>query len=658
MKRSFKTFLLALFSSIILILLSSHLLAPISAAPATKKLALTVTPSATPSTSTSTSTSIPPSTSTIARIRERNNTLLAGVKYDFKPFGFLDDDNHVVGFDVDLVQAMADEWGVKVEFVQVTSSNRIPKLVAGEVDLLAASMSHNLERDEVIDFSQTYFLDGQSLLVHNESEITGIKSLHGKTVAAIAGSTSIKQIQDHAKANSVSIGLLPFQEYPPALAALNAGKIDALTTDSIALHQFAKDNPQLRVVGNPFTKEPYGIGLPAGDSDFHALVNFTLQTLHKNGTYDAIYAKWFTANAIPYQIEQLPGEWLYTFEDSPTTFDKPAESVFDQILNQEHLIAGVKFDSAPFGFLDENNQPIGFDIDLVREFAKRWLADENAVEFVQVTSSNRIDKLAAKQVHLLAASMTHSKERDDKIDFSQTYFLDGQKLLVRDGSDIQRVADLDGKTVAAIQGSTSIDNIQRKADELGIVIEILPFLEYPQAVQAVRRGQVDALTTDSGILLYVAQQNSNLVVVGDSFTNEPYGIGLPAYDDQFRDLVNFTLQEMKKDGTYDAIYRKWFGQWPPYQIELWPGEPANEQLKEMITSDSLIQVPSTSDNAQPTSSQHYIVMEGDSLTRLAQRFYRNASRYRMIYEANRERIGDNPNLIRMGMTLIIPELEQ
>jgi ABC-type amino acid transport substrate-binding protein len=510
--------------------------------------------------------------SIIQRIRNRNNLMIAGVKYDFKPFGFTNEQGEAVGFDLDLMEAIAREWGVNVQFVPVTSSDRIQKLVAGEVDIVAASMTHTKGRDETIDFSQTYFLDGQSLLVRRDSGIEDIFGLEGKTVAAIQGSTSIDQIRAHADSNGVSIDILPFQEYPQALEALNAGQVAALTTDSVALSQFAKDNPNLVVVGGLFTQEPYGLGLPSGDSYFNNLVNFTLQKLKEDGVYDQIYHKWFGEESTPYDVEIQPGEWPYTFADSPVALDRPVQSKVDEIMAKGKFVAGVKFDFKPFGFIDENNQLDGFDIDIMREFAKRWLGDADAVDFVQVTSANRIDKLVANEVDIVAASMTHKRERDEAIDFSQTYFLDGQSLLVRRDSGIRGLEDLGGKTVAAIQGSTSIDNIQQAADELGIAISVLPFQEYPQALEALKAGQVDALTTDSVALSQFAKDNRDLEVVGGRFTSEPYGLGVPNYDDRFSDLVNFTLQEMKLDGAYDRLYKKWFGNDRPYAVEVWPGD--------------------------------------------------------------------------------------
>ena len=100
----------------------------------------------------------------IAKIKERGK-LLAGVKLDTPPFGFLDDKNEPAGFDIDLVRKIGERIGVPVELVKVTSPTRIPLLVSGNVDLVAASMTHTRERDKAIDFSITYYTGGQSLLV-------------------------------------------------------------------------------------------------------------------------------------------------------------------------------------------------------------------------------------------------------------------------------------------------------------------------------------------------------------------------------------------------------------------------------------------------------------------------------------------------------------
>ncbi len=650
--------------------------------------------------------------SAIQRIRDRGNTLIAGVKYDFEPFGFIDNSSNLVGFDVDLVRAIADLWGVKVQFVQVNSSNRLQFLANGAVDLIAASLTHTKEREAMVDFSQTYYLDGQRLLVRAAAGITDIDSLDGKTVAAIQGSTSLDNIRELVQKNNLKVSVLPFQEYPPALAALKAGQVDALTTDNAYLSRAAQNNPGLHVVGEFFSTEQYGIGMQADDSYFRDLINFTLQTLKANGAYDIIYAKWFP-DAHPYPIEILPGQWPYTFATSPTLLDKPAQTRLALIQTRGKLLAGVKYDFPPFGSVDAQGKVQGFDVDIAHEFAKRWLGNADAVELVPVLSDTRIPFLSSGAVDLVLASMTHTQQRDDLIDFSETYFLDGQSLLVQKASGIEDLKGLEGKTVAAVAGSTALENIVAISKERGIKITVLPFQEYPSALEALKAGQVDVLTTDSMALAQFAKANPALVIVGTPFTQEPYGIGVPRFDSAFRDQVNATLQAMQLDGTYATLYHKWFDDAFPYPLELWPSvgpaptqaltstvalktpttlpvatrlPPSATPTASLVTpaaqspTRQLILIPSATPtetstplptnanalilqptatltpNESPTPMLHQIA-QGETLSTIALRYYGNSALWTRIYAANRGKIGDDPNNLVLGVELVIPPNE-
>ena len=520
--------------------------------------------------------------STIKRVRERGNLLRVGIDLNTAPFGFLDASGQVSGFDAELIQLVAEQWGVGIEFIATTPSDRIAKLAAGEVDIIASAMPHTKEAEADIEFSQTYFMNGQALLVNSASGITDLAGLNELPVAALQDSSAIDLLRAYADANAVLLNIAPYPTYQAAIDALKNGQITALTADLITLAQIAKNDPDVTIIGDIYTQEPFGLGLAPGDSYFNNLTNFTLQNLKEQGRYDELYRKWFGNDIALYDLEILPGTWPYTFEQSPTTLDKPVRSKVDEIQLQGKFVAGVKFDFQPFGFLDENNQLAGFEVDLMREFAKRWLGDANAVEFVQVTSANRIDTLVADELDIVAASMTHKRERDELIDFSQTYYVDGQSLLVRSDSGINSVEDLEGKLVAAIQGSAAIENLQSAARRTGVSFELLPFQEYLQAVEAVKAGQVDALTTVGVALAQFAQDDPNLTVAGESFTSEPYGLGIPNYDDRFKDLVNFTLQSVVLDGTYDRMYVKWFGgsgtntvessNVDIYDVDIWPGD--------------------------------------------------------------------------------------
>lgn len=228
---------------------------------------------------------------TIAKIKARGK-LLAGVKFDTPPFGFLDDKNQPVGFDIDLMRKIAEHIGVPVELISVTSPTRIPMLVSGNVDLVAASMTHTRERDKTIDFSITYYTGGQSLLVPNTSTIAGLKDLEGKQVSVQQGTTLEKNIAAAAPKAQV----VAFKDYNSAWLALGQGRVDALTGSLNILQGFAKDNPNVKIVGELFSIEPFGIGIRQGNSALRDEINFTLQDLWTSGAYTELYRKWFHAD--------------------------------------------------------------------------------------------------------------------------------------------------------------------------------------------------------------------------------------------------------------------------------------------------------------------------------------------------------------------------
>lgn len=235
---------------------------------------------------------------TLAKIKERGK-LLAGVKLDTPPFGSLDDKNEPAGFDIDLVRKIAARIGVPVELVKVTSATRIPLLVSGNVDLVAASMTHTRERDKAIDFSITYYTGGQSLMVPKASTVTGIKDLGGKQVAVQQGTTLEKNIAAAAPAAKI----VAFRDYNAAWLALAQGRADAFTGSLNVLQGFLKDNPNFKIVGDLFSVEPFGVGVRQGDSELRDEINFAIQDLWTSGEYAALYRKWFNTDpTVPIEV--------------------------------------------------------------------------------------------------------------------------------------------------------------------------------------------------------------------------------------------------------------------------------------------------------------------------------------------------------------------
>ena len=240
-----------------------------------------------------------------------------------------------------------------------------------------------------------------------------------------------------------------------------------------------------------------------------------------------------------------------------------AEDALDAIKARHKLIAGVKYDTPPFGFVDDKNQLVGFDVDLVREIAKALGVE---VEFVKVTSPTRIPLLVSGNVDLSAASMTHTREREGAIDFSITYYTGAQALLVAESSPIKGLGDLAGKTVAVQQGTT----LEKTLASLAPNATIQPFRDYTSAWLALRQGRADALTGSYDILRGFTRETPGFHVVGDKFSVEPFGIGFRHGDWQLRNFVNGVLQDLWTSGRYREIYRTWFQVDPDVPIETWP----------------------------------------------------------------------------------------
>ncbi len=245
----------------------------------------------------------------------------------------------------------------------------------------------------------------------------------------------------------------------------------------------------------------------------------------------------------------------------------------DEIKQRGALVAGVKDSQPPFGFVDENSkQLVGFEADLCAALAAKLGVK---LELKPVTSATRIPMLEQGAIDLIAATMTHKIEREEKIDFSITYFPAAKKLLVKADSGIKSVADLAGKKVGSAKGSTSEQNVKKAQP----ACDVVSFETYPEAFLAMKQGKGVAVTTDAPILLGIRNSDENpekYVLVGEDIAAEPYGIGLPENDSDFRDFVNVTLMEMWKSGEYQKLYDKWFGPTTKFPIplewtmEIWP----------------------------------------------------------------------------------------
>jgi len=220
------------------------------------------------------------------------------------------------------------------------------------------------------------------------------------------------------------------------------------------------------------------------------------------------------------------------------------------------LIVGVKTDYPPLGFLDKKGVNKGFDIDIAKALSKELFGKENSVEFVSVTSEDRIAFLSSGKVDVIVATLTITEERKRDVDFSIPYFITAQMILVRADSKIAKYQDLAGKKVATILGSTGDIAI----GELIPTAERIKFERNFEALQALKERRVEAFVQDFVLLHALVQKTRGVKMAGlQPFRPGRYGLAVRKGDKEWLDFINATFAKMKETGEYEKLLDKWFG---------------------------------------------------------------------------------------------------
>jgi ABC-type amino acid transport substrate-binding protein len=253
---------------------------------------------------------------------------------------------------------------------------------------------------------------------------------------------------------------------------------------------------------------------------------------------------------------------LLAYMVTPALAQAPAQGTLERINQSGTLTLGTRTGSPPFAYVNAKNEWVGFSIDLVEELVKpaieKKLGKTIKVEKKESTPPTRIPLLTSNAVDLISGTMTDTRTRRDSVDFSITFFVTGAQFLVKKGSKIRGIKDIDGKRIAAQQGSTNARIIREKAPKA----QLREFPDQPAAFQALLQGQVDAYTNDGIQLAGLKAKAANPAqwdIVGDFFSYEPYGMAMRKNDADFRNVVNGGLMDGIESGKYFEIYDKWFG---------------------------------------------------------------------------------------------------
>ncbi len=224
-----------------------------------------------------------------------DNKIVVGTNAEYEPFEYLDDGGNLAGFDIDLINAMGEKMGVEIEWVDMNFDSLIGSMEAGNIEMIAAAIGPTEEREKSCDFSDVYYSGYQSILTDENSEITDFAGLKGKTVAVTEGSLSdliaSGENQDYGVVEDATVKR--FKNATQAIQELENGAADAVLIDTIIAEKFVSDREGLKQTQIDSTGEDTVFGIKKGDSELVEKVNAALKALKEDGTYDALYNKYF-----------------------------------------------------------------------------------------------------------------------------------------------------------------------------------------------------------------------------------------------------------------------------------------------------------------------------------------------------------------------------
>ena len=564
----------ALGALLLLVVFSSGLIA--AADPAEQGAPTLVPPTLVPSLPPANTDALP-SESGVARIK-RDGKVRVGILYNDPPFGVYNIRGQETGFDADLAQAMADAWGVKVEFTQVTPQNGIDMVTSGSIDLLIAAQTHLRSLDTRVDFSQTYYPSVEALVVRQGDGATVLAHMEGRKVGVVLGTPAEDAVNYWLTHATYKFDVLRYLTLDQALVDLTNSAIDGVVDNRVRLARVIKPD-QERFVDVPVMPEPYAIAMSRQDVNLRDLVNKTLQYLYSSGKLDTIHKADLDGAAYPGQGFVV---WNNLGSDPPkldqfgTDIPIPQQYIVPRMQGDKTLrVAGLV--DLPADAPESARRLDAVNRALVNAMAQRW---QVTVVPVPANGQNPLDQVSSGAADL-AVGVEPDWNSADKVDFSSYYLMHGLRLMVRTKDDYSGFSDLRGKTIGILQTDAGAqDAVKAQADRLNAVIDkfFTVLREQDAAFTLLNDNNADVIFGDSLKLIPNVEANPNdlkLTTNADGtaiwYSREFVGMALPRNDIDFRLLVEYTLQELTRDGSMAKMLAPVMSTPDMPVLDIWPG---------------------------------------------------------------------------------------
>jgi len=513
------------------------------------------------------------SESGVARIQSTGRVRI-GVLYTEPPFGEFTERGEVKGLDADLARKLAEVWGVEIRLRQVTRQTALELLASGDIDLLVAAQVHRRELDRTLEFSQTYFLGSQSVMVRADDSAADLSGLNGRKLGVVLGSTSETSVRAWAARVGFNGTIETYVTLDRLYGALGASAVDAIVAPRHRLTRLSLQAPDtVKILEQPIEYEPYAIAFRRQDLPLRQLVNRTLQVLQASGNMDEILRAHFTDGTFfAVHVWANAGDSAPLPSELSTTIPYPSAYAIPRIQS-----AGVVKIAGPFLTAEQNAAATEserrfdrFQREFVTQLTRNWNVGTELLSAAPVDAVRMVADGSAD----MAVGLTPDWNLAGQVDFTMPYLVHGLRLMVKADSQVYGFEELrGGGTVATVFNEPASAAAAVDAAEAAIArIDGFQTDESSLALQILDDLNADVAFADVFKLMPHLEAYPTLLRLTDEwYTQEYVAAAVPLNDADFRLLVDYSIQALVTDGTLKAL---WSGLLPPDdapQLEVYPG---------------------------------------------------------------------------------------
>lgn len=515
------------------------------------------------------------SESGLARV-QRDGKVRVGLLYNAPPFGELNVRGEVAGYDADLARSMAEAWGVTFEPVQVTRQTAFDALRGGAVDMLVASQVHRRDLDAQVEFSHTYYAGSQSMLVRQDDGAASLADMANRRIGYVLGTPSAEAIGLWQGRSGIGVTVQEYLTIDQAVTGLLNNEVDGVVANRIQFTTILAQQGTARVLDEVVGTEPLAVVVRRQDINWRNLINKTLQYLVRKGRMQEIQQAYFGTT---YPLDLIP-VWPGVGDDPPKPDQFPSDVPYPSQYAVPRIqssgvvrVAGVADVSvdAPESErrLDALNRAI------IEAMATLWGV---RVEYIPNSVANAVDLVASGQADL-AVGVPLDWAYTDRVDLTAPYFLHGDRLMVKKNDEYETFIDLRGRVVGIFASEPgAADRVNGLAESVSSGVRIFTINREQDAALEILDSQ-NALVVfgDSLKVIPHVQANPDLLRLSVRGNNpDPWysrvwvGMAVPRNDIDFRLLVEYSLQELARSGTWQSLLQPvmlpeeipTFGIWP------------------------------------------------------------------------------------------------